>query len=105
MPRTYNHEIVSTIRTFLDGDHWRYTFDDDKGLFRYNITLKGKLKSTQCIVIVNDSDYSVFAISPVSANQNDPEQMRKMAEFTCRANYGLKDGDFEMDFNYGELRY
>lgn len=28
-----------------------------------------------------------------------------MAEFVCRANYGLRDGNFEMDFNDGELRY
>ena len=28
-----------------------------------------------------------------------------MAEFLCRANYGLANGNFELDFRDGEIRY
>lgn len=31
--------------------------------------------------------------------------MSKMAEFVCRANYGLKNGCFELDMRDGEIRY
>ena len=35
-----------------------------------------------------------------------PEEMRvPMAEFLTRANYGLRIGNFEMDFEDGEVRY
>ncbi len=63
------------------------------------------MKNVQYVVGINERDYNVYAISPLSVDQDDPEQMGKMAEFICRANYGLRDGNFEMDFNDGELRY
>ena len=31
--------------------------------------------------------------------------MAQMAEFLCRANYGLQNGCFELDFRDGEIRY
>ena len=31
--------------------------------------------------------------------------MANMAEFICRANYGLKMGNFELDFDDGEVRF
>lgn len=31
--------------------------------------------------------------------------MAIMAEFICRANYGLKNGNFELDMRDGEIRY
>lgn len=31
--------------------------------------------------------------------------MAVMAEFICRANYGLKNGNFELDMRDGEIRY
>ena len=31
--------------------------------------------------------------------------MAQMAEFICRANYGLKNGCFELDFRDGEIRF
>jgi hypothetical protein len=35
-----------------------------------------------------------------------PEEKRvAMAEFITRANYGMRIGNFEMDFSDGELRY
>lgn len=44
-------------------------------------------------------------MSPIGVDKNDLNSMTRMAEFICRANYGLKNGNFEMDFRDGELRY
>ena len=105
MARNYNTEITDAIKTFLDEDDWHYNFENENGVFRFGVALHGKMKNIQLLVGVNEDDYNVYAISPLSADQDDPEQMRQMAEFICRANYGLRDGNFEMDFNDGELRY
>ena len=63
------------------------------------------MKNVQYVVGINEHDYNVYAISPLSADQNEPETMHQMAEFVCRANYGLRDGNFELDVRDGELRY
>ena len=38
-------------------------------------------------------------------DREDSEMMAQMAEFICRANYGLKNGCFEMDWKDGEIRF
>lgn len=105
MAMNYNPEIADAIRNFLDEADWHYSFDEENGIFRFGIRLPGKMKHVQYAVVIYERDYNVYAISPLAADLDDPEQMRQMAEFICRANYGLRDGNFEMDFNDGELRY
>ena len=105
MARNFNPEIVEAVRNFLDEDGWRYSLDSENGMFRFGVNLRGKLKNVQYYVGINAHDYNAYAVSPISADQDDPEQMAKLAEFVCRANYGLKDGNFELDCDDGELRY
>ena len=105
MARNYNPEIANAVRDFLDNDDWHYSFDNENGLFRFGVTLPGKMRNLQYVVDINERDYNVYAMSPVSADQEEPETMRQMAEFVCRANYGLRDGNFELDFRDGDLRY
>lgn len=105
MARNYNREIAEAVKRLLDEDGWHYNFDSENGLFRFNLTLIGKLKNVQYFICINDSDYIVYVVSPLSADRTDPEQMMRMAEFVCRVNYGLRDGNYEMDFEDGELRY
>ena len=105
MNGNYNPDIAEAVRAFLNDDGWHYDFDDDKGLFRFSLHMPGNLSCIQFAVDVGRKDYTVYAISPLSASRDDPEQMAKMAEFICRANYGLRDGSFEMDFSDGEIRY
>ena len=105
MEREYSAAIASAVRRFLEEDNWNFSFDRDQGLFRFGVSMSGRLKNVQYVVSVNRYDYNVYAISPVSADAEDAGQMAKMAEFITRINYGLKDGNFEMDFRDGELRY
>lgn len=47
----------------------------------------------------------VYGICPIGADRDDEKMMAQMAEFICRANFGLKNGCFEFDFRDGEIRY
>ena len=53
-------------------------------------------------IIVGDENVTCYHIAPVKA---PVEQRSAISEFITRANYGLTNGNFEMDFNDGELRY
>ena len=105
MEKQYNPEIADAVRRFLDADDWCYRFDSERGFFHFGVNLKGRMKNIQLVVCVNEHDYTVYALSPLSADLENPDQMCRMAEFVCRANYGLRNGNFELDFNDGELRY
>lgn len=103
--KMYNKEIAAEISNFLKKDDWHYSFNEQKGVFDFGLRIKSKIRKISYLVKVNESDFSVFAISPVNADSDDKEMMANMAEFICRANYGLKRGCFEFDFRDGEIRY
>ncbi len=102
---TYSMEIVDAIKDFLIEDDWRFSFDEEKGLFKFGLSLHGKLKHVDYIIDIKEDEYLVYAISSIGADEGDAAMMANMAEFICRANYGLIKGNFELDFRDGEIRY
>ncbi len=103
--KEYSYEIVEAINNFLNEDDWHFSFDEERGLFRFNLSLKGKIQKVNYVIDVKDDSFIVYAISPLGANHDDPENLTAMAEFVCRANYGLRNGNFELDMRDGEVRY
>lgn len=103
--RTYSKNIANAINNFLTEDDWRFSFDEQRGLFEFGLCLKGKVKKIRYIVDVKEDEYLVYAISPLGADDDDETMMASMAEFVCRANYGLKNGNFELDMRDGEIRF
>lgn len=57
------------------------------------------------IIDVKEDEFIVYAISPLGADDDDKKMMSTMADFLCRTNYGLKNGNFELDMRDGEIRY
>lgn len=101
----YSEDIVSEIRGFLLDDDWNFDFDDEKGVFKFGVNIDGKMKHVNYFVSVHDDSYTVYAMSPVSADSDDPLSMAEVAKFVCGANYGLRNGNFELDMRDGEIRY
>ncbi len=105
MAKNYSIELASEIKRFLQDDDWRFSFDEEKGKFRFGLSLDGKLKEINYIVDVKQDEVVFYAISPIGADSDGEEMLNNMAKFICRANYGLKNGCFELDVNDGEIRY
>ena len=103
--QTYSQNIANAIKEFLTNDDWYFSFDEKRGVFKFRLCLKGKINKINYLIRVRDDDYTVYAISPLGANENDEKMMATMAEFVCRANYGLKNGNFELDMRDGEIRF
>ncbi|MCS6820133.1 MAG: YbjN domain-containing protein, partial [Chitinophagales bacterium] len=89
----------------LNGFGFRYNvFDENPNKKAWLINLQLKNGAVRVIIEYFPQNlvvsiYSVFAI-------NIPEPKRKaVAEYITRANYGLLLGNFEMDFNDGEVRF
>ena len=101
----YSQDIVDEIRGFLIDDDWKFDFDDEKGIFRFGVNIGGKMKHVNYFLPVRDDSYTVYAISPINGDSDDPRVMNGLAEFVCRANYGLRNGNFELDMRDGEVRY
>lgn len=91
-----------TLGEYLEQDDWHPQRLDDRYIYRMGFA--GKNGQTSCFAQIRvDLDQLLFyVIAPVKA----PEELRAaVAEFITRANYGLRIGNFEMDFSDGELRF
>ena len=105
MGKNYSPDIVDAVRAYLDANDWRYTFYEEHGLIRFGLNTHGRIKNIMYSVNINMTDYNVYAVCPISPDVENAEEMHRMNEFLARSNYGLCDGNFEMDFRDGEIRY
>ena len=105
MSAEYSEEIFDILRNYLVNDDWKFDFDEERGIFRFYLSISGKLKQLRYFITVKNDSYVVYANSPIGADANDENVMREMADFICRANYGLRNGNFEFDMRDGEIRY
>lgn len=105
MTKNYSKNIADAINTYLKEDDWHYHFNESLGRFKFGVRLQGKLRTVDYYVIVHLGDYVVYAVSPIKVDPKDSVMLQKMSEFVCRANYGLNCGNFELDYNDGEIRY
>ena len=102
MSKNYSPELVSAVKKYLDANDWHYTFEEERGLFRCGVNLKGKLSSCRLVIDVKEKLILNYGLIDMKAEESVRD---KVAEFITRANYGLNFGNFEMDFNDGEIRY
>jgi hypothetical protein len=102
---TYSNEITAVVKQFLDGEDWHYSFDENRGILDFGLRNRSKIQKIKYLVDVKDDEIIFYGICPIGADRDDAEMMAQMAEFLCRANYGLKNGSFEFDFRDGEIRY
>lgn len=103
--KKFSPEIAEAIKTHIkENDLHMVSFDETLATFSFNMQLTGQL-STNIIIRVGEDSFTAMAVCPVRPDTIDAEIMAKTAEFVCRANFGLKNGHFEFDFNDGEIRY
>lgn len=99
---TTGMEAFATLTTFLESDGWYPQPLDDKAVHR--VYFAGENGELRCYAQIRTdlSQFLFYVIAPVKA----PEAVRAaVAEYITRANYGLRIGNFEMDYSDGEVRY
>lgn len=104
MSRKYSTEIANAITQFLVEDEWHYRFNEEDATYRMKLGLESDLDHVDIYVRVYDESFTVSAVSPIKVKK-DPAKRREMAEFICRANYGLMCGGFQYDIRDGEVLY
>jgi hypothetical protein len=90
------------VQQFLQIDGW-YPEDID-GLTAYACRYVGTQSEFRVVLHINVElqQLYIYTIFPLMV---PVERRSDMAELVTRANYGLRIGNFEMDFRDGELRY
>lgn len=98
----YSTEIKEAIEQYLKNDEWNYTFDEERELIRCGINLRNRLKECRIIADIDETKYLTLALINLNC---DEEHRDELAKLLTLINYGLIIGNFEMDYDDGEIRY
>lgn len=94
--------LFKAMTAFFTDDGW--PFIQLEGRPMLTINFEGKNARWACFAQAREeqSQFVFYSLCPVNA---PADRRAAMAEFLSRANYGLIVGNFEMDFEDGEIRY
>ncbi|MDO5309213.1 MAG: YbjN domain-containing protein [Planctomycetia bacterium] len=100
---SYSPAILNAIDAALTEAELKRSTDYEKGVVHFSMDL-GRI-NIKVIIITRESNFSIHGVFPISADDEDQEAILKVAEFVCRANYGLVLGHFNLDMRDGEIQY
>lgn len=95
-------QAFAALGEFLKADEWHPQQFEGKHIYRMGFN--GKNGQTTCYAQVREDleQFLFYVVAPVKT----PQELRlAVAEFITRANFGLRIGNFELDFSDGEVRY
>ena len=94
--------IFEALRAFFAEDKWSYTPIEEQSLLR--IDFQGENGQWVCLAQAREAQEQ-FVFYSICPNNVPVDKRIAMAEFLTRANCGLVLGNFELDFDDGEIRY
>ncbi|MCL2744897.1 MAG: YbjN domain-containing protein [Planctomycetaceae bacterium] len=93
--------ITSVVEEFFAEEDWKFQ-EVKKGIYRSGV--EGKQGSYR-IYFFADDDTHILQIFTIIETNFAVQHRSLVSEFLTRANYGLKIGNFEMDFDDGSVQY
>lgn len=96
---------LELIKNFFENGEWKYSckeYDETHVVFSSGINMNNAIGNLRIFVIVRQ-DYYIVNVLLNSAVEK--RYYNQVAEYLHRANYGMNNGNFEFDFENGEIRY
>ncbi len=99
---TAKGRIFEEIVNFFTQEDWQFT--KVQGELSLRLACQGSNGQWHCYASAREEQqqFIFYSLCPVIVPK---KKRRQLGEFICRANYGAIIGNFELDFNDGEIRY
>lgn len=102
----YSKTLADAIDDYLKRNDWHYSFDDDLGIFHFNWSIsKSRIRKLKYSIDVSHENFAAYVRPEFSADEEDEDQMRRLSECINRINFGLRVGNFALDYRDGELNF
>ena len=93
---------IKLIKQFFEDHKWKYEFVEENNVFTSNINMNSIIGVLRIYIFVKETDYRVYTV--LNSNAEETAYTR-VAEYLHRVNYGTQEGNFEFDYQDGEIRY
>ena len=100
--RDTQKEIREAVEIYFESEDAKYMPFDERGVARATYAVEAKFGHVDIFFQTYKDMLVLHFIIPLKA---DEEERAKVGEFLHRANYGLKVGGFDFDFEDGEISY
>ena len=100
----YSRDIATRLREIMGDMGINAQFEEraEFGLFTLRMKLSCKLQSAQVMLLVREDNFSALATIPLTADEN---ARLAVAEYLTRVNYNMRNGNFELNMETGEIRF
>ncbi len=98
----YSEKISNKIKEYLQVQDWGYTFDEIGGMFTVEAELSCKLDAALVVYQVTEDGFLCYT---TIMDDTPLEMIHVMGEYLHRANYGLPNGNFELDYEDGSIHF
>lgn len=97
-----NESLLQAVINFFTADDWSFVRIEGESVL--HVAFQGRSGIWNCYAMVREIPRQVafYSICPADASEN---KRQLIAEFLTRANHNMILGNFELDFNNGEIRY
>lgn len=99
---SYSSKVANSILDHFKSKGYHYDFDSAKGVLITTFPTDSKLGQLDIRIRFLADGYISYTTSRINA---DKDSRTKAVEYLTRANYGLRNGNFEIDFRDGEIRF
>ena len=95
-------KALKTLGSFLQEDGWNPQFIEEKEAYKINFKSEHGIGIAYAQILTDLEQFLFYVMMPFKIPE---ESLNIISEFITRANYGLRVGNFEMDYEDGEVRY
>lgn len=96
------NKLKQSIQCELDSMKLKYEYNNEGEFFALSINMDNSIGSLRVIIQLMEDRYLVYAILN---NRAQKAKISAVSEFLHRVNSGLINGNFELDYVTGEVRY
>lgn len=100
--RDNSAEIRKAVERCFEKENYKYSGFNEENVASISFNIKSKLSNVRIYLQAKNTLLSIRSILPIKAEE---DVRPAVAEFLLRANYGMKIGAFDFDFNDGEISF
>lgn len=94
--------VIEKIKGYFDDNDWKYKYDGRSKRFSFGVRVGDAVGDIDMFIFVNKTDYLVSARLNAIVNE---EKLDIVSKFLHDENYGLKNGNFELNTRDGIIKY
>ena len=104
LPMAYSQQIADRLREIFASMNVNASFEEKANcaIFATRLKLRCRLQSAQMVILVREDSFSTLTTIPLAADEGN---RLAVAEYLTRVNFNMRNGNFELNMETGEIRF